>query len=98
MHAIGAILPHALHGVPRRLDTRQDLPSVLEEDRPGTREAHATRRPQEERRLQLVLQLADLAAHGGLGDVELPGSAGDATLFGHGDEVFDLGEAHVVRG
>lgn len=67
-----------------------------EEDRSGVREAHATRRPHEERCLQFVLQLADLAAHGGLGDVELPGRTADVPLFGHGDEVFDLGEAHAA--
>lgn len=65
------------------------------EDRPRIREAHATRRPHEERRSQLVLQLTDLAAHGGLGNTELLRRASNVTLFGYGDEVLDLGEAHI---
>jgi methionine aminopeptidase len=34
-------------------------------------------------------------AHGGLGDVEIPWSTADVPLFRHGDEVLDLGKAHV---
>jgi hypothetical protein len=85
------------HRLPRRLDTPENLSGVLEEDRSGVREAHATRRPHEERHSQLVLQLTDLAAYGRLGDVELPGGAADMALFGDGNEVLDLREAHVVQ-
>jgi hypothetical protein len=68
---------------------------VPEERRSRIRKAHATSRPHEKGCAQLVLQFADLTAHGGLGDVELPSSAADVPLFGDGDEVFNLGEAHT---
>jgi len=70
---------------------------VREEDGPGVGERHPSRGPQEERRVKLVLELADLPAHGGLRDAELSRSAADMALFGDGDEVFELGEAHATR-
>lgn len=85
------------HRPSRSLDAPQYSPGVQEEDRPGIRKAHAPRRPPEERCAQLVLQLTDLAAHGGLGDVQLPGSAADVTLFGDSNEILDLGKAHLPQ-
>ena len=67
---------------------------MREERLSSFREPHATRRSHEQGRSQLVFQPPDLAAHGGLGDVELLSSSADVPLFGHGDEVLDLGEAH----
>jgi hypothetical protein len=83
------------HGASGHLDAAEYFPSVQKEDRPRLGEAHASRGPHEEGCSQFVLEPPDLAAHGGLGDAELLGSAADVTLFGHGHEVLDLGETHA---
>ena len=45
---------------------------------------------------QLVLQQLDLAADGGLGDVEALRRAGEAALLGHGPEHLELAHVHVM--
>jgi hypothetical protein len=85
-----------LDGTSCGLNAAKYLPSMPEEDRSRFRKAHTTRRPHEQRRSQFILQSADLAAHSGLGDMELLSSTADVPLFGHGDEVLDLGKAHAA--
>jgi methionyl aminopeptidase len=70
---------------------------MLEKDRPRRRQPHAAGRSNEERHLELVFELANLAADGRLGDAEPGGGARDAPLTGNGDEVLDLGEAHATE-
>jgi hypothetical protein len=87
-----------LDGTSRGLDASEYLSGVPEEHRTCLRKAHAPLRSQEESRSQLVLQLDDLTANRRLRDTELRGSPAHVTLFGNGDEVFDLGEAHGLSG
>jgi hypothetical protein len=58
---------------------------------------HAPRRTHEQSSAELVLELADPAAHGRLRDAELPRGAADVSFLGDGDEVLDLREAHAWR-
>jgi methionyl aminopeptidase len=67
---------------------------VIEEGSPGWEELHSAPRAREERRADLVLEGADLAAHRRLGDPEPLGSSADMALLGNSDEVADLREAH----
>ncbi len=46
----------------------EDGAGVDKERRPGFRKHHATRRPFEKNRPELVFEMADLAAYGGLRD------------------------------
>ena len=57
---------------------------------------HSARGAQEERGAELVLEGADLTAHRRLRDVEALRRAAYVALFGNGDEVTDLSEAHAL--
>lgn len=70
---------------------------MAEEHRACRRQAHASRGTQEEGRLELVLELADLPAYGRLRDAKPSGRAAHVAFLGDGDEVLDLGEAHATR-
>ena len=59
---------------------------MQEQRAPGVGQLDAARRPMEERRAQLVLELADLGAERLLGEVQPSRRAGEVQLLGHGDE------------
>lgn len=84
-------------GVTRGGDGRQDRPRVAEEALAGGEQADAPRGPLEQRRAELVLEAADLAAERRLRDVQATRGAADVLLLGDGDEVAQLGEAHAPR-
>ncbi len=67
---------------------------ALEEQLTCGKESNAPRGPLEQRRTDLVFEAPDRARDGRLCDAKTPGCAGDVLLFGDGDEVPDLGEAH----
>jgi hypothetical protein len=76
---------------------REDGATVLEKDFTRRQEPHAPRRPIEEASPELVLEVANLAAHRRLGDRETPGCTTHVLFFGHGDEVPDLTQAHTLH-
>ena len=55
---------------------------------------HPARRALEERRAELVLERADLTAERRLRHVHASSGAPDVSLFGDGDEILNLREAH----
>ena len=59
------------------------------------RETHSTWGSLEEARTELVFEVSDLPTQGWLRDTEPVGGASGVTGLGHGDEIVDLGEAHV---
>ena len=67
---------------------------MLEENFTRRQEPHATRRSIEEASPELLLEVANLAAHRGLGDRKPPGGAAHVLLLGHGHEIPDLAQAH----
>jgi len=69
---------------------------VREEARAGRQEPHAARRALEERRAELSLEPAYLTRERRLRDVQALRRAADVPFFRHGDEILDLGEAHVA--
>ena len=70
---------------------------MIEEHPPARQEAHAARRPREQRRAELVLERADLPAERRLAHVEARGRAPDVLFFRDGDEIADLLEAHARK-
>ena len=93
----------ALRLLDRRGDRREDRPGVQEQRAPGIRQLDAARRPMEERRAQLVLELADLRAERLLRQVQPSRGAGEVQLLGHGDERAQVTQlearahAHMMR-
>ena len=69
---------------------------MSEEHAAGRQQRHASRRALEQRRPDLVLERADLATHRRLRDVQALRGTADVPFLGNGDEVADLGEAHVA--
>ncbi len=67
---------------------------VAEEDAPRLGQRHPSRGSDEERRSELVLEAADLSAHGRLRDAESARCTSDVALLGDRHEVLDLREAH----
>ena len=62
----------------------------------GVGQLDAARPADEERRADLDLQIAKLAAERGLGGMQpLLGRDGDAALLGHGDEIAEMPELHT---
>lgn len=68
---------------------------MVEEHASGRKERHPAGRAGEERRPDLLLERADLAADRRLRHVEAVGGTPDVALFGDRGEVSDLGEAHA---
>lgn len=58
-------------------------------------QGHAPRSAQEQALAELVFEGVELPRQGRLRNMQPPRGAGDVALFGHGDEVVQLGEAHV---
>ena len=61
-------------------DLRDDRARLVEETAPGRRQANPARQPLEQRDAQIVLELADLARKGGLGDPQPGRGAGGGAL------------------
>lgn len=61
---------------------------------PGRGQPHAAASAFEEGDADLVLQLADLAAEGGLGDTQATGGPGEVQFIGDADEVAQVPEFH----
>lgn len=80
--------------VPSLVDRGEDGTGATQERGARRKKAHSARRPPEERRADLVLERADLAADGRLGDPEARRGTTDVALLGDGDEVADLRKAH----
>lgn len=76
-------------------DLREGGAGVLEEAFAGGEEGHAARGAEEETHAELVFEAFDLAREGRLRDAEALGGAADVPLFGDGDEVAELREAHA---
>jgi methionyl aminopeptidase len=69
---------------------------VAQEDVPRLGQPHPSRRSDEERRSELVLEAADLSAHRRLRDAEGVRRASDVPFLGDRHEVMDLRQAHEV--
>ncbi len=82
--------------IARAIDRGQDLARVREEDLARWEELHPTRGSGEERSSDLVLECADLTRYRGLRDAKAARTTTDVAFFGDGDEITDLGEAHVA--
>ncbi len=67
---------------------------MFQKHAPGRQQRHAARRALKKRRADLVLQRADLPTQRGLRNVQAQGCTPDIALFGHGDEVTNLRQAH----
>ena len=76
---------HALHLIHRPLDIRQDAQGPVQKDPPGRRHLDAALRPFKQPGPQLVLELHDLTAERGLGDVEPGGGPAEMQFFGNRD-------------
>ena len=90
-HAHGAV-PGVGEGLLRVLQLSEDALAALMECAAVLGEAQRAGGPLEEHDAQLVLQPGDASAHGGGGDLELPGRAGEVTVFHGADEGFDVRE------
>jgi hypothetical protein len=75
----------------------EDSPRVAQEDVPRLGQLHPSRRSDEERRSELVLEAADLSAHCRLRDAESIRCTSDVALLGDGDEILNLRQAHGVN-
>ena len=85
---------HLIHRVAYGLNGREHGPRPFERGRAGGRHARRATGPVEERRPEVLFELADLRADSGLADVDPRRGAGEIRLFGHGDEVLELPEFH----
>ena len=72
----------------------EDALGVADQEAAGVGELAGAGAAGEEGLADLVLQLADGDAHGGLGAEELLGGAGEAALAGDGEEDVEFGEVH----
>ena len=89
----------ALHGGITQLAAQlphpvQDDPRFLQHDVAGRRGGGAPRRPDQERRAQLLLEAPDLQPQSGLGDIERLRRPGDAAGLADLHEIFQLTQAH----
>ncbi len=74
----------------------QQAQSIIAQQDAGGGERAVARGAVEERFADRFLELADDLADGGLGAVQALRGAGEAALFGHGEEGFELGEFHTI--
>ena len=79
----------------RALDLREDRGRPPREVPPEFREHDAPPSPLEQRLAEFVLEGLNLAAERRLRDAQPLGGAGDVLLFGDGDEVLELLQAHA---
>ncbi len=87
-------LAHRPHG---GFCLREHDAGMIEEDPAGGGQFDSARAAQEKRGAHLMLEIADLAAQGGLGGVQLVlGGKLEASGLGHGDEVAKMSEFHGV--
>jgi hypothetical protein len=72
---------------------------VIEKDAAARKEHHPASRSLKERSAELVFERADRSAERRLAHVKTRSGAPDVRLFGDGDEITDLFEAHdaIVR-
>ena len=74
------------------LDLFQDAPRAFQQELAGLRQDDAARMAQQKLGLQILLELPDLQAQGGLRDIKLLGGLGDVPDFGDPDEIAELAE------
>jgi hypothetical protein len=84
------------HRIHRAVDRREDVARVVEKALPRRKERHPARGPRKQRRPELVLERADLAADRRLSHVQALRGAAHVAFFSNGDEVTDLHEAHAA--
>jgi hypothetical protein len=72
----------------------EDLASFDEKDAAGVGEADGFGGAFEEEETEFVFEVADLAAQGGLGDVEFEGGARNVFGFSNGNEITEVAEFH----
>ena len=68
---------------------------MAQEDVPRLGQLHPSRRSDEERRSEFVLEAADLSAHCRLRDAESVRCTSDVALLGDRHEILDLRQAHA---
>ena len=78
----------------RVLDGVEDLARAHEERRPGRGQLDLALVAQQQRRADLLLELADLLAQRRLGHVQALRRAAEVQLLGDGDEVAQVAELH----
>ena len=89
----GVHVTDAVHDGPQALE---HLLALLVEAAARLGQLHPLVGAQEEAHPQLVLQLGDLPADGGLGHMEDPGGGRKAARLGHGGEILKLSEIHSL--
>ena len=82
-------------GVGEAHDVADDALGLVEESAAALGHLDAARRAAEQRKPDLVFQLLDLFADGGLGNIKTDGCVGEAALLRHGEGVSDLAKVHV---
>src|SRR5580704_1134297 len=88
-------LAHGLHG---GLSLREHHSSMIQKDSARGREFDATRVPQKKRRADFPLEIADLAAQGGLGGMQsLFRRKLETSGFGDRDEITKMPEFHDLN-
>ncbi len=90
VYALSMCIRDSLCGSQRGAGVGQDRPAHLGR-------CHRAAGAVEQGLPHLLLQLADLGAEAGLGQVQPGGGAGEAALFDDGDEVAQLTELHKQR-
>jgi hypothetical protein len=80
-----------------RVDLGQHAACLVEQGRTRRGQRNASLRPVEQADAELHLELANLLADGGLGDVQSFGRAVEVQFLRDGDEVAQMSEFHCVR-
>ena len=70
---------------------------ALQQRAPGLGQLYVASPPLEEPGPELILQLADALAEGGLRYLQAPSGASEAPLLGHRDEVGEVPEVHSTH-
>ena len=83
---------HRLHGV---LGALQHGPGFLQKNLARIRQPDRLGSPLQESEAEFVLEVANLPADRGLGDMELRRGARDVFLVGYGHEVSEMSEFHA---
>jgi hypothetical protein len=80
-----------------RSSLRERAAPLGQQEAAGRRELHAPARALEQRHAEGALELPDLLAQPGLGDVQPLGRAPEVQLLGHGDEVAQVTQLDAVH-